>query len=232
MTQFGRIQSRLNTRLDDARQLVEIHTVLTGDGRGRRYDVDALNRGAVILSIAAWEAFIEDLALINSQYLSVALRSAEQLPDNVKQAFLSWLHGTVEFKNPTPAARDVMWSLTGGGWRRKFREFAKDRVEALHAPSPQNVRKLFRAVLDIDDITESWEYRQWGADVYRDKLDQTLLLRHRIAHGAIGTETVGKIRARAAISLVASLSQRSSDAVKRNFERFDLKIRRRRIYRR
>jgi hypothetical protein len=222
------VLGRLNARLADARQLIDIHTTLTGNARGRRYDVDALNRGAVILSIAGWEAFVQDLALQNAGYFALGLPGAGHLPDEPREAFLVWLHGTTDFKNPTPAARQAMWSITGQGWRRKFREFAKEKVDSFSTPSPNNVGKLFRTLLGIDDITDAWGYRRWGPDIYREKLDQTLLLRHRIAHGAIGSETVGKTRAREAISLVSSLGQRSSDEIKEHFKQFKLNVRRRR----
>ena len=224
----SKVLRRLNARLDDARQLVDIHTAITGDGRGRRYDVDALNRGAVILSIAAWEAFVEDLAKRSAHFFTHRVRSEKHLPDNIRSTFLAWVHSSTDFKNPTPDARDAMWSLAGEGWRTKLRDFIDHRVESLHNPGPKEVRKLFKAVLDIDDITEAWGYHRYGPQIYRDKLDLALLLRHRIAHGVIGEETVGKGRAREAIQLVSNLAQRSVIAVDQNFDRFDLRRRRRR----
>lgn len=217
-----RVLQRLNTRLADARQLVDFHTVITGTGRGRRYDVDALNRGAVILSVAAWEAFNEDLAMRSAYFFSHRVRSEEDVPEGIKSSLLVWVYKNGEFKYPTPRAQEAMWSLTGEGWRTQLREFIKCRVAETSNPGPKEIRKLFKDVLDIDDVTESWAYHRWGADVYREKLNSTLLLRHRIAHGTIGTETVGKMRARAAIDLVANLAQRSVRAVDKNFERFDL----------
>ncbi|MBS0255578.1 MAG: hypothetical protein JSS36_10350 [Proteobacteria bacterium] len=212
----------------DSEQLLEIHAALTGDGRGRRYDVDALNRGAVILSVAAWEAFVEDLALYSARRLSLGLSGARKIPDVVKEPFLAWLHASTDFKNPTPAVREAMWSLTGQGWRQVFRKFAEDRVKNFSTPSPNDTKKLFRCLIGIDDITGSWGYQRWGSDVYRTRLDATLLLRHRIAHGAIGTETVGKTNARSAIRLVSVLSERTSAAVTNHLNGYDLNFRRRR----
>lgn len=47
--------------LDYVSQLLEIHGRLQA-GRGRRFLQEALHRSGVVLSVAAWEAFVEDLA--------------------------------------------------------------------------------------------------------------------------------------------------------------------------
>lgn len=222
------VQRRLETRLADAQQLIEIHTAFTGEARGRRYDVDALNRGAIILAVAAWESFVEDLALYNSRLVAVGLSSASKLPENVRNGFLAWLYGTADFSNPTPAARAAMWSITGSGWRKQYKKYAEERIDNLHNPSPNSVRKLFRTLVGVDDITESWGYRRWGAEIYRDKMDQLLLLRHRIAHGVIGDETVGKTKARDGVQLVSTLSARTSSGLKEYLKPYNLNRSRRR----
>ncbi len=214
--------ARLEARLADAQQLMAIHSTLTGDGRGRRYDVDALNRSAVILAVAAWEAFVEDLAFRNAASLARRFKKAEDFPEEIREPLLVSLLGSTDFKNPTPAAREAVWRLAGHGWRSEFRAFAENKAKSLNTPNSDNIRKLFKCTLAIEDITASWSYRRWGAEVYRTKLDETLRLRHRIAHGTIGNETVGKTRAKDAIGLVSSLGHRSVAAVSNNFKRFDL----------
>ena len=86
---------RLESRLKDARGLIGFHSDLTGDERGRRYEVDALNRGAVVLAVAAWDAFVEDLARDNSLTLARRLRSPASLPSEVRKSLLVWLHESV-----------------------------------------------------------------------------------------------------------------------------------------
>lgn len=223
-----RVLERLEARLSDARNLVGFHAKLTGEGPGRRYEVDALNRGAVILSVAAWEAFVEDLALNNARVFGMGLRRSSRMPEAVREPFLVWLHGTTDFSKPSASTRDAMWGLTGQGWRRSFRQYSKYRVHRLGPPSPKNVRSLFRSLLGIEDITESWGYRRWAPAIYCEKLDATLALRHRIAHGSIGNETVGKTKANDAIGLTSSLAHRCAHAVESHMSGFNLRIRGRR----
>ena len=52
---------KFETLLDYVAQLLEIHSRLQA-GRGRRHRQEALHRSGVVLTVAAWEAFAEDLA--------------------------------------------------------------------------------------------------------------------------------------------------------------------------
>lgn len=49
--------------LGEVSRLYEIHTQISGHGPGYKHDVQVLNKSAVVLLVACWEAFIEDLAL-------------------------------------------------------------------------------------------------------------------------------------------------------------------------
>lgn len=51
------------TAMEDPRQLVTIHRRL-GQGRGRRTLELSLNRSIVVLTVAAWQAYIEELARV------------------------------------------------------------------------------------------------------------------------------------------------------------------------
>lgn len=213
---------QLKLRLTDAKRLIDIHVEITGEGPGRRFEVDALNRSAIILSVAAWEAFVEDLAVRNCSSLARRLKKASDLPDAVKAPMLVWLYENGGFSGPTRSAQDAMWSLAGQGWREVVRNFAKQKARNLNTPNSENITKLFRCTLGIHDITECWGYRRWNADTYREKLDDLLKLRHRVAHGALRTETVGKTRAKEAVSLVRSLGERSSVQISEYFATLDL----------
>src|SRR5690348_3174204 len=53
---------RLFANLSEVRRLVQIHAHLTGPKPGRRHDVDILNKSGIVLAVACWEAYVEDLA--------------------------------------------------------------------------------------------------------------------------------------------------------------------------
>ncbi len=48
--------------LADVIRLIQIHRDLSGSERGRRVGVECLNKSAIVLILASWEAFVEDLA--------------------------------------------------------------------------------------------------------------------------------------------------------------------------
>ena len=48
--------------MHDPRNLVEIHKALNPN-RGRRWAEPTINRGIVVLTVAAWQAFVEDLTI-------------------------------------------------------------------------------------------------------------------------------------------------------------------------
>jgi len=42
-------------------QFIQIHKKLRGDDRGRRYNQEALNQASIVMIVAAWQAYIEEL---------------------------------------------------------------------------------------------------------------------------------------------------------------------------
>lgn len=52
----------LERLLQDAEELDQAHRKLRTGGVGRQWGIGALNRGAVVMCLSAWEAFVEELA--------------------------------------------------------------------------------------------------------------------------------------------------------------------------
>jgi hypothetical protein len=47
--------------MTEVRRLLQIHGQLGGTGPGRRWGSEVLNKSAVVLLVACWEAYLEDL---------------------------------------------------------------------------------------------------------------------------------------------------------------------------
>src|ERR1051326_8527632 len=47
-----------NARKADIDHLWRIHTEMAGQGKGRKYDVEVLNRAAIVFVADCWEAFV------------------------------------------------------------------------------------------------------------------------------------------------------------------------------
>lgn len=214
--------AQLDLRLSDADRLLQLHEQIGGVGPGRKHNVDVLNRSAVILAVAAWEAFCEDLVWRNAASLAKRIKQAADLPSEIRDPMLEWYYSQNGLKTFNRSSKSALWNLTGHGWRNIYRDFAQYKSKSLNTPNADNVKKIFRTTLAIDDVTTSWRYQRWGPEVYIAKLDEMLTLRHRIAHGSIRTETVGKGNAEGAVRLVRNLGRRTVEAVSQNFKRFDL----------
>ena len=204
---------RLRLRLTDARRLIEIHEECTGNARGRRHGYDALNRSAVILAVAAWEGFSEDS--LDRAVAEIARRAEgpETLPDRVWQAMLAHLHEKHTWSKLNDTAKSSMWKLAGEGWRLQFIDYSKAKIAALNTPNHGNLRKAYSSLVGLENFSAQWGARRWTEADYITKLDDLLNLRHRIAHGVIGEETVGKSKARAGVSLIERLAGKTDEVV-------------------
>lgn len=204
---------RLEKRLADARRLVEIHEEATGPDPGRRHNYDVLNRSAVVLAVAAWESFIEDLAAANARFLARRLFNANAMPDHVRDGMLFWMHAEHKLHTLNRTSKDALWRLTDDKWRTEYVRFAVSKLKRFNTPNHDNVRRLFSEIFGIEDVARSWGYRRWPHEIYVRKLNELLRLRHEIAHGTIGDEAVRKTRARDGINLVSALSSRTDGAL-------------------
>src|SRR5882724_2606528 len=66
--------------LFDVNGLMDIHEALTGADPGRRRGVEILNKSALVLLVACWEAYIEDLAAAGSKQLIRHAKAASDVP--------------------------------------------------------------------------------------------------------------------------------------------------------
>lgn len=216
----------LRTRIEDAQRLITIHEESTGIAPGRRYDYDALNRSAVMLSVAAWEGFVEDLLKYAVRQMATKLETADDLPKSVREVMLVKIHSDHDWKTPNTAVKSAMWSLAGSGWRSTYIGYATSRIRGLNTPNAENVQKLFATVVGLKDFAADWGARRWDRATYVSKLDAALTLRHRIAHGTIGKETVGKTRARNAVNLVLRVAKWTTHTVTSHLADFDFRAKR------
>lgn len=205
--------SRLHARLADGTRLVEIHEECTGAAAGRRRGYDALNRSAIILAVAAWEGYTEDLLEAAVGRVVRYMKAPSQLPQSVREAMIAHLHEAEGWTKLTSSSKASIWGLTGDGWRTAYISYARAKIAALHTPDHKNLRKLYASVIGLPDISALWGARRWTAADYVTRLDALLLLRHRIAHGAIGAETVGKTKAANAVALIERLAGWTDKAV-------------------
>jgi len=120
---------------------------------------------------------------------------------------LQWLHEKGDWSKLSKETRESVWSLAGNGWRKVYRQFAESRVNSLNTPNHENIRRLMSTTVGMSEFSSNWGTGRWSKEDYATRLDRLLDVRHRIAHGALGDETVGKQKAKDATKLVRRLAQ-------------------------
>jgi len=219
---------RLHARLADGKRLIEIHEECTGAAAGRRRGYDAPNRSAVILAVAAWEGYSEDLLEASVGRVLRYMASPSQLPQGVREAMVAHLHEAENWSKLTAASKTSIWGLTGDGWRTAYVTYARAKIAALRTPDYRNLKKLYAGVIGLPDISSLWGARRWTAADYVTRLNSLLLLRHRIAHGVIGAKTVGKTKAAGAVALIERLAGWTDKSVIAHLNSIDVRPMRRR----
>lgn len=213
---------RLENRLGDADRLIQIHQECTGPDRGRRYGYDVLNRSAVVLSVAAWESFVEDLLSASVRKLSRRWRDAQEVPIGVKNALLFHVHEQHQMAKPSETTKAAIWRFTDQGWRTEYLQWALAKIRRLNTPNHENIVKYYSQVIGLCDVSASWGGGRWPKDTYTNKLNALLELRHDIAHETIGDEAVKKSRAKSGIKLVRNLAKWTRDCTDQHCNSFNL----------
>lgn len=142
--------------MNSVEELIVIHGRIQ-QGKGRRHGQEALHRAGVVLTIAAWQSYIEKLCL---ETLGL-----------IENIFVGAI--------PPPPA----WATSGYFFRKP--SVAKS-VGDLNTPNSQNVIKLLDWSFGCNPKA-NWvwvaPHRNWTSQQFCDRTDEWLRIRHAIAHG-------------------------------------------------
>jgi hypothetical protein len=103
----------LRENVGDIRRLLAIHQQVSGAGPGYKHDVEVLNKSAIVLLVACWEAFVEDLARLAFLFLLEQSAECTTFPPKVLALAGRDLRADL---NETR-----IWELAGGGWKTVLR---------------------------------------------------------------------------------------------------------------
>ena len=196
--------------LEEVHRLLQIHTEMTGKGPGYKHNVEVLNKSAIVLLVACWESFVEDLA---ETAFSILLTRAKK-------------HDTFEIGVLTEAAKPLkdsadsraVWKLAGDGWKSVLKEHKTSLfgryTGKLNTPRPEQVDHLYRSLLGINSISTSWRWQGMSAKTARSKLNRLIELRGSIAHRVAASRKVLKNNVRDNISFINHIAVNTSNAVR------------------
>lgn len=144
-------------------------------------------RAGVILTVTAWETFVEDtLRALTTHLLEEAVT-----PDDVSKLFnvvaLAWLDPTADRRDRMPPG---LRRWTGIGWKTVIREHFEKEVATFNTPKSKNIISIFEKYAGFD-IAAHWNWEQTTSAEACAKLDQLVSKRGDLVHrGRTSADTV------------------------------------------
>jgi hypothetical protein len=196
--------------LKQVHRLLEIHAKIAGAGPGYKHDVEVLNKSAIVLLIACWESFVEDLA---ETAFTILLRRAKNHQVFSKKVLAESAKALKESHNPCH-----IWDLAGEGWRSVLKkhklEVFKKYTGKLNTPRPAQVGALYESLLGMKSLPANWHWQGMSARSSAKKLNELVELRGTIAHRVEASRKIRMGDVRGYIDFVNRISVETSNGVR------------------
>ncbi len=184
---------QLEDRLADIDELLAVHRLGGGKGRGRRWYLVALNRSAVVLCCAHLEGFAGDLFREAFEFLVNQKPNAARVPSEVRLLALRPLAESVrDTSDPTRAERRlrklVTAALSLGHPARQIKPGDIDYgivLRQFSSPAPAAINKLFLH-LGMRAVLGKISLRNRKPERVRRLINDLVERRNKIAHGTVG----------------------------------------------
>lgn len=197
---------QLLDNLSEVGRLVQLHHVISGTGPGRRHGVEVLNKSALVLTVACWESFVEDLASAALDYSIENAGDHSAFPRSV----LERVGGKYSGVNA--------WQLAGEGWKKALRDNYKEILAKttgiLNTPRAAQVDDLLLKTIGLKDISSCWYWGGRSNASAIDALDKLITVRGAIAHRVQHATGVRKHQVTSAATLISFLAAKSSNRVR------------------
>lgn len=186
--------------------LLDIHAEISGKGAGRRHGVEVLNKSAIVLVVACWEAYVEDLAKSSLQFMIAEASDHRVFPKLVLERVASKNSGVNS------------WNLAGDGWKQalsdNLTEILAKTTGTLNTPRASQVDELFSKTIGLMDISKKWRWSGRTSVQAVKALDDLITLRGSIAHRVKHSQSVRKQDVLNAFDLVGRLSVRCNNEIR------------------
>jgi len=182
-------------------RLSQIHGQITHKGPGYKHDVQILHKSAIILLVACWEAYVEDLAVASLEHMISAAKDHTVFSKYVLERVGS-NHSGVN-----------AWKLAGTGWKKALRDNMKGVLArttgVFNTPRTAQVDDLFHKTIGLPSLSSSWYWPGRSIQQTKQVLDDLVTLRGSIAHRVTSTKHVTLEHVKNARSFVYRLSVKS-----------------------
>jgi hypothetical protein len=171
-------------------RLLQIHADVGGDAKGRRFGLEVLNKSAIVLITAIWEAYCEDIASEALDHLVSNVSSGSQLPKELKKRIVTDINA-----DPNDLA---MWDLADAGWQNRARarlaSLTAERNRRLNTPKSDQIDELFNSAIGLANASTAWKWKKMSVASARKKLDDYVTRRGAIAHRGAAAAGVTKVQ--------------------------------------
>jgi hypothetical protein len=205
--------------LEEVRNLLAIHGFLTGEKPGRRDSaVAVLNKSGVILLVACWEAFIEDLAEKTFSSVLGKAKNPYYFPKDVQKLLVKSL-------KDDPNELKIL-ELAGDGWRGALKQYRVEKTKSfiggLNTPSAKNIDDLFSGLIGLDNLSKCWSWHKTTPGSARARLTRLIKLRGDIAHRVKSKsgKSIQKGTVESYLEFIQRLAQHSNQRVNQYLKTF------------
>lgn len=198
---------RLIENTSEVRQLHRVVRELSGGRRGPRPgDTETLkrihNKSALVLVVASWEAFIEDVAMEAFDFMLAQATTPSVYPAKVLVLASAKLTESKDVRS--------VWELAGDGWRTvllAYRDEVRNGlVEPFHSPRADKIDILIESLVGYRVISTAWHWKGTSVMSARSRLDELINRRGEIAHRVRPRAPVYQREVAQAIDLISRLA--------------------------
>jgi hypothetical protein len=205
----SKARTAFDKNAQDIERLLALHESVGGSSAGRRYGLEVLNKSAIILITAFWEAYCEDIASEALKHIVEHAHDAGKLPVELKKAVAKGLKA-----DPHELA---IWKLADKTWRQylldRFGEMTAERNKKLNTPKTQQIETLFREAVGIENVSNTWKWRNMTPERATRKLDRMVTLRGAIAHRGSNSATVTKTQVTDYFDFIKKITAKTGMAI-------------------
>ena len=186
-------------------RLLRIQNGVTGGITRRQYNVETLNASCIVLLVACWESYVEDVVNAAFDILLDNAYNPLKFPVDVR------LLASKELKESKDERK--VWNLAGDGWRKVLVNYKNEQIKSFNTPKPENIDRLCKRLIDIQKISREFRVpRMKNSDVC-EQLDALIKLRGSIAHRVKANKPVTKKTVEQHIRLIGVLAENMNNII-------------------
>jgi hypothetical protein len=195
--------------LDEVKRLITIHEKITGKNVGYKTNVEVLNKSSIVLLVACWEAYIEDLIEDAFDFVLKNAKNPKSLPKLVLSNIAEDLKKNLD--------DHAIWQLAGTGWLSVVENYKKKCLDSylfgFNTPKPNNIDELFKSVLGIKSLSSYWHWSGMSSKTATNNLKKLVEIRGNIAHRVAASKKVYKYDVTNYIGFVNKLAVISNNRI-------------------